>query len=70
MKQVIPTSDVLQYKPFGFTNCGRYQDVLYLSGIAALDVQGRVVGEDIETQTVKTFENIERILRAARSELD
>jgi 2-iminobutanoate/2-iminopropanoate deaminase len=70
MKQVIPTSDVLQYKPLGFTNCERYQDVLYLSGIAALDVQGCVVGEDIETQTVKTFENIERILRAARSELD
>jgi 2-iminobutanoate/2-iminopropanoate deaminase len=38
MKQVIPTSDVLQYEPFGFTNCVRCQDVLYLSGIAALDV--------------------------------
>jgi 2-iminobutanoate/2-iminopropanoate deaminase len=64
MKQVIPLSDVLQYEPFGFTNCVRYQDVLYLSGIAALDVQGQVVGEAIETQTVRTFENIERILRA------
>jgi 2-iminobutanoate/2-iminopropanoate deaminase len=53
---------VLQVERFGFTNCVRYRDVLYLSGIGALDVQGRVVGEDIETQTVKTFENIERIL--------
>ena len=70
MKQVIPTAGVLQYEPFGFSNCVRYRDVLYLSGISALDVQGRVVGEDIEIQTVQTFENIERILRAAGSGLD
>lgn len=70
MKQVIPTAGVLQYEPFGFTNCVRYREVLYLSGIAAFDVQDRVVGEDIETQTVKTFENIERILRTAGSGLD
>jgi enamine deaminase RidA (YjgF/YER057c/UK114 family) len=70
MKQLIPTAGVLQYEPFGFTNCVRYQDVLYLSGISALDLQGRVVGEDIETQTVQTFENIELILRAAGSGLD
>ena len=70
MKQVIPTIDVLQYEPFGFTNCVRYRDVVYLSGIAALDVQGRVVGGDIETQTAQTFANIERILRTAGSGLD
>ena len=70
MKQVISTIDVLQYEPFGFTNCVRYRDVVYLSGIAALDVQGRVVGGDIETQTAQTFANIERILRAAGSGLD
>ncbi|HWO99717.1 MAG TPA: RidA family protein [Methylococcus sp.] len=70
MKQVIPTIGVLPYEPFGFTNCVRYQDVLYLSGIAALDERGRVVGDDIESQTLKTFENIERILQAAGSGLD
>jgi enamine deaminase RidA (YjgF/YER057c/UK114 family) len=70
MKQVIPTTDVLQYEPFGFTNCLRYRDVLYLSGVSALDVQGRVVGEDIEPQTVRTFKNIELILRAAGSGLN
>jgi enamine deaminase RidA (YjgF/YER057c/UK114 family) len=70
MKQVVPAGDLLRYEPFRFTNGVRYRDVLYLSAIAALDVQGRVVGEDIETQTVKTFENVERILRAAGSELD
>jgi 2-iminobutanoate/2-iminopropanoate deaminase len=70
MKQVISAADVLGYEQFGFTNCVRYKDVFYLSGIASLDVQGRVIGQDIEAQTAKTFENIERILRAGGSSLD
>ena len=70
MKQVIQASDVMQYEPFGFTNCVRFKDVLYLSGISAIDLQGRVIGDDIETQTVHTYRNIERLLRAAGSDLD
>src|SRR5215471_14417479 len=45
-------------------------DVLYLSGISALDPQGQVLGRDIETQTIHTYRNIERVLRAAGSGLD
>jgi len=48
----------------------RYRDVLYLSGISAVDEQGRIVGDDIETQTAKTYQNIEEVLRAAGSGLD
>jgi 2-iminobutanoate/2-iminopropanoate deaminase len=70
MKQVISAADVLGYEQFGFTNCVRYEDVPYLSGIALLDGQGRVIGQDIEAQTAKTFENIERIFRAGGSSLD
>ena len=70
MKQVIQTSEVMPYEQFGFTNCVRFQDVLYLSGISALDLQGRVIGGDIETQTLHTFRNIERVLRAGGSDLD
>jgi enamine deaminase RidA (YjgF/YER057c/UK114 family) len=70
MIQVIPTRGVFQYEPFGFTNCTRYRDVLYLSGISAVDEQGRIVGDDIETQTAKTYQNIEEVLRAAGSGLD
>lgn len=70
MKQVIQTSDVMPYEQFGFTNCVRFKDVLYLSGISALDMQGRVMGDDIETQTVQTYRNIERVLRAGGSDLD
>ena len=70
MKQVIEVPGVLAYEPFGFTNCVRLQDVLYLSGIAALDPQGQVIGADIEAQTIQTYRNIEHILRAGGSDLD
>jgi len=71
MIEVVPTpSGVLAYEPFGFTNCVRFRDVLYLSGISALDPKGQVIGHEIETQTIQTFRNIEAILRAAGSSLD
>jgi len=70
MKHVIQTTDVLSYEQFGFTNCVRFGDVLYLSGISALDPQGQVLGSDIETQTIHTYRNIEWVLRAAGSGLD
>ncbi len=63
-KQVVRVDDVLQYEPFGFTNCVRHDDVLWLSGISALGKDGQVLGGDIESQTRYTFENIERVLRA------
>ena len=70
MIKVVAATGVLPYEQFGFTNCVSYRDVLYLSGISALDPQGRIVGEDIETQTAKTYQNIEAVLRAAGSGLD
>jgi 2-iminobutanoate/2-iminopropanoate deaminase len=69
VKQVIQASGVMPYEPYGFTSCVRFKDVLYLSGISALDLQGRVMGDDIETQTVHTYHNIERVLRAGGSDL-
>ena len=70
MQQVIQASGVLQYEQYGFTNCVRFENVLYLSGISALDPHGRPIGDDIDTQTAHTFRNIERVLRAAGSDLD
>ena len=61
MKQVIQASGVLAYEPFGFTNCVRFKDVLYLSGISAIDPEGKVVGADIETQTQETYRNIQKV---------
>ena len=70
MKRIIPTPGVLSYEQFGFANCVRLGEVLYLSGISALDPEGRVIGVDIETQTIETYRNIERVLQAAGSGLD
>ena len=61
---MVPVDGVLQYEPFGFTNCVRHGDVLWLSGISALDTDGRVIAPDIESQTRHTYENIERVVRA------
>ena len=70
MKQVVQVPGVLAYEPFGFTNCVRFKDVLYLSGISALDPEGKVVGADIQTQTEATYRNIQKVLRAGGSDLD
>jgi enamine deaminase RidA (YjgF/YER057c/UK114 family) len=68
---VVYTPEVLAYEPFGFTNCVRWRDTLYLSGISALTRDGAVVGaEDIAAQTLKTYENIGAVLAAAGSSLD
>ena len=53
MTRIVSTTGVLQYEPFGFTNCVRYRNVLYLSGISALDPQGRVVGSSVERKPPK-----------------
>ena len=65
MKQVVQVPGVLPYEPFGFTNCVRFKDVLYLSGISAIDPLGKIVGTDIETQTEETYRTIQKVLRAA-----
>jgi 2-iminobutanoate/2-iminopropanoate deaminase len=70
VKQVIQAPGVLPYEPFGFTNCVRLKDVLYLSGISALGPDGNVLGADIETQTRETYRNIRRVLQAGGSDLD
>lgn len=69
-KKIIVVPNVLQYEPFGFTNCVQYSETLYLSGVSGLNSDGSVVGSDIESQTIKTYENIDTILRAAGSDLN
>jgi hypothetical protein len=44
VQEVIKTTGVLQYEQFGFTNCVRFKDILYLPGVSALDLHGKVVG--------------------------
>ena len=49
-----------------YTDAVRFGDTLYLSGVAALDSKGELVGgDDVAAQARKTLENMELILKAA-----
>jgi reactive intermediate/imine deaminase len=49
-----------------YTDAVAWGDTLYISGIAPLDVAGRLVGgEDVVAQTRQIFENMKLILEAA-----
>ena len=57
------------------TPAGPYSQVIkkgslvFLAGMIPVDSNGDVVGEDIETQTRKTFENLKAALEAAGGSL-
>ena len=49
-----------------YTDAVRWGDLLFVSGIAPLDAEGRLVGgDDAVEQTRQIFENMKRILAAA-----
>ncbi|MDF2671041.1 MAG: hypothetical protein K0R67_3347, partial [Paenibacillus sp.] len=48
----------------------RTDNAVYVSGQGGIDNQGRVVGPDIESQTVTTMENIRRVLIASGLDLE
>ena len=49
-----------------FTDAVRADDLLFVSGIVAVDAGGRLVGgDDVVAQTRQVFENMRRVLAAA-----
>lgn len=49
-----------------YTDAVRHGDFLFISGVGALDSEGRVVGKgDVVAQTRKVFENMRAVLEAA-----
>ena len=59
------------YDQFNIALGYRVGDLVIVSGQAALDDHGRVVGEgDFDAQAEKAFMNLERVLKAAGSSLD
>ena len=55
---------------YGYSQCVRVGDLLYLAGQMPVDRDGAVVGEgDIKAQTRQVFANIEAVLAAAGSSL-
>jgi reactive intermediate/imine deaminase len=58
------------YKPFRLAQGYRVGDMVYISGQAAIDPQGRIVGiGNFEAQAKQAFENLDRVLRAGGSSL-
>ncbi|MGH8528077.1 MAG: RidA family protein [Gammaproteobacteria bacterium] len=64
------TIDPDPYKPFRLAQGYRAGDFLFISGQAAIDASGRIVGVgDFEAQAQQVFENLDRVLRAGGSSL-
>jgi 2-iminobutanoate/2-iminopropanoate deaminase len=58
------------YAPFKIAQAYRVGDLLYLSGQAAVDDDGNIVGiGDFDRQAEKTFDNLARVLGAGGSDL-
>lgn len=58
------------YEPFRLAQGYRVGDLLFISGQAAIDQTGQIVGVgDFEAQAKQTFENLDRVLRAGGSSL-
>jgi 2-iminobutanoate/2-iminopropanoate deaminase len=58
------------YEPFRLAQGYRVGDLVFISGQAAIDQSGRIVGVgDFDVQANQAFQNLERVLRAGGSSL-
>ncbi len=58
------------YEPFRLAQGYRVGDLLFISGQAAIDQSGRIVGVgDFDAQAKQAFGNLDRVLRAGGSSL-
>lgn len=68
ISQIKITPDI--YAPFNLAQGYRVGDLLFISGQTALDDNGKLAGiGDFDTQAQKTFENLEKVLKAGGSSL-
>ena len=59
------------YEPFNISQAFRVGDLVFVSGQAALEKQGQLVGVgDFDTQAAQAFENLGEVLAAAGSSLE
>ncbi len=50
-----------------YTDAVAWGDILFVSGIAPLDANGKLVGDDVVAQTRQVFENMKLVLEAAHA---
>ena len=59
------------YEAFNIAQAYRAGDFIFVSGQAALDLEGNIVGEgDFEAQAMQAFENLRAVLMTAGSGMD
>ena len=59
------------YEPFNVVQAHEHDGQLYISGQAAIDQNGSIVGEDdFNAQAEQVFENLQRVLESGGSTLD
>ena len=59
------------YEAFNIAQAYRAGDFIFISGQAALDLEGNIIGEgDFEAQAEQAFENLQAVLMAAGSGMD
>jgi len=59
------------YEAFNIAQAYKAGDFIFISGQAALDLQGNIIGAgDFEAQAVQAFENLKAVLLAAGSGMD
>ncbi len=64
------TIDPDPYKPFRLAQGYRVGKLLFISGQAAIDANGKLVGiGDFDAQAKQAFDNLDRVLRAGGSSL-
>ena len=69
IRQVATTPD--PYAPYRISQAIRFGDLVFVSGQAAIDESGALVGVgDFDAQAEQTFRNLESVLAAAGSGLD
>jgi 2-iminobutanoate/2-iminopropanoate deaminase len=65
------TLDPDPYEPFRLSQGFRVGDLLFISGQAAIDQTGAIVGAgDFDAQAEQTFSNLRRVLEAGGSDLE
>lgn len=67
MKKQIILPESAKSKKLPFSPAVRSGDVLYLSGTAGTDSNGRLAGDDVESQARQAFANLGEVLQAAGS---
>jgi 2-iminobutanoate/2-iminopropanoate deaminase len=68
MQQV--STDPDWYEPYAISQAIRAGGLVFVSGQAGIDEHGATVGEDFDTQARQAFANLDRVLRAAGSDLE